>query len=112
MNLKNIIKFHLKRVNSFPGLAIDADTWQDAHNYHRDHQRLHNLLYHESGIIKGLEVISYDPQNLSVNILPGVAADPEGNIIIVQNIYHYQIQNRDIRTIYLIIQFREVLDGR
>lgn len=111
MNLKDIIKFQFKRVNPFPGLAIDADTWRDAHNYSRDHQRLHNLIFHQAGIVQGLEVTSYEPQDLSVNIHPGVAVDPEGNIIMVRNIYHYQIQNRDSKTIYLIIQFREVLEG-
>jgi hypothetical protein len=111
VNLKDIFKFQFKRVNPFPGLAIDADTWRDAHNYNRDQQRLHNLIFHQTGILEGLEVTSYQPQDLSVNIHPGVAVDPEGNIVIVRNVYHYQIQSRDSKTIYLILQFREVLDG-
>jgi hypothetical protein len=111
MNLKNIFTFPFKRVNPFPGLAIDADTWRDAHNYSRDQQRLHNLLFHEIGIIDGLGVTANEPSDLSVNIQPGIAIDPEGNTIIVPNIYHYQIQNRDTETIYLIIQFREILEG-
>jgi len=111
MKLKDIVKFQFKRVNPFPGLVIDADTWRDAHNYSRDQQRLHNLVFHQVGIIEGLEVTSNEPPDLSVNIHPGIAVDPEGNIIIVQNIYHYQIKNRDKETVYLIIQFREVLEG-
>ena len=111
MDMKDIIKFQYKRVNPFPGLAIDADTWRDAHNYSRDQQRLHNLVFHQVGITQGLEVTSNEPQDLSVNIHPGIAVDPEGNIIIVQNIYHYQIQNRNKKMAYLIIQFREVLEG-
>jgi hypothetical protein len=111
MNLKDIFTFSFKRINPFPGLAIDADTWRDAHNYSRDQLRLHNLMFHEVGIVEGLAVTSNEPQDLSVNIHPGVAIDSEGNTIIVQNIYHYQIQNRDRGTIYLIIQFREILEG-
>jgi hypothetical protein len=111
MNLKDIHAFQFKRVNPFPGLAIDADTWRDAHNYSRDHQRLHNLIFHQVGIVEGLEVTENDPPDLSVNIHPGIAIDPEGNTIIVRNIYHYKIQNRDKETIYLIIQFREILEG-
>lgn len=111
MNLKDIIAFQFKRVNPFPGLAIDADTWRDAHNYSRDQQRLHNLIFHQIGIIEGLEVTENEPQDLSINIHPGIAVDPQGNIIFVRNIYHYQIQNRDKEIIYLIIQFREVLEG-
>lgn len=111
MNLKDILSFEFKRVNPFPGLAIDADTWRDAHNYSRDQQRLHNLMFHNVGIVSGLEVTENDPPDMSVNIQPGVAIDPEGNTIIVRNIYHYKIQNRDKETIYLIIQFREILEG-
>jgi hypothetical protein len=111
LDIKDIISFQMKRVNPFSGLAIDADTWRDAHNYHRDQQRLHNILFHEYGIILGLEVTANDPPDYSVNISPGAAMDPQGNIIIVRNIYHYQIQNRDKKTIFLIIQFREILDG-
>ena len=111
MNFKDILSFEFKRVNPFPGLAIDADTWRDAHNYNRDQQRLHNLMFHNIGIVTGLEVTENDPPDMSVNIQPGAAIDPEGNTIIVRNIYHYQIQNRDKETIYLIIQFREILEG-
>ena len=111
MNLKDILSFEFKRVNPFPGLAIDADTWRDAHNYSRDQQRLHNLMFHNVGIVTGLEVTENDPPDMSVNIQPGAAIDTEGNTIIVRNVYHYKIQNRDKETIYLIIQFREILEG-
>ena len=111
MKLKDILSFQFKRVNPFPGLAIDADTWRDAHNYSRDQQRLHNLLFHQPGIIEGLKVTQIDPQDFSVNILPGAAMDPMGNLLIVHNDYHYQIQCREKKTIFLIIQYREVLEG-
>ncbi|MFO7996827.1 MAG: DUF4159 domain-containing protein [Dehalococcoidia bacterium] len=108
MALEDIIKFRLKRVNPFQGLVIDADTWQDAHNYHRDQQRLHMLAFHEIGIVEGLGVTANNPPDLSVNIGQGMATDPEGNIVIVHQTQRYRIQTRDKGTIYLIIQFREV----
>jgi hypothetical protein len=111
LNLKEIFKFQLKRVNPFPGLSVDADTWRDAHNYSRDQLRLHNLLFHQVGIIEGLGVTASEPPDLSVNIQPGAALDPEGNVILVRNVYHHQIQSREKKTIYIIIQFREVLEG-
>lgn len=108
MALEDIIKFRLKRVNPFQGLVIDPDTWQDAHNYHRDQQRLHILAFHKTGIVDGLEVTANDPPDLSVNIAHGIATDPEGNVIIVPQTQRYRIQTRAKGTIYLIIQFREV----
>lgn len=108
MNYKDIARFQLKRVNPFQGLVIDSDTWRDAHEYHRSQQRLHMLAFHNVGIIGGLKVIANKPADLSVNIQPGIAVDEEGNIIIVPDIQRYQIQSRENRTIYLIIQFREV----
>ena len=108
MALKDIIKFQLKRVNPFQGLVIDADTWRDAHNYHRDQQRLHILAFHKIGINVGLEVTANTPPDVSVNIHPGMAIDPEGNVIIVSQTQRYRIQTREKGIIYLIIQFREI----
>ena len=89
MALKDIIKFQLKRVNPFQGLVIDADTWRDAHNYHRDQQRLHLLAFHRTGIVEGLEVTANNPPDLSVTIHPGMAVDPEGNAIIIPEMHLY-----------------------
>lgn len=108
MALDDIIKFRLKRVNPFQGLVIDADTWQDAHAYHRDQQRLHLLAFHSCGIVDGLEVTAGNPPDLSVNIGPGLAIDPEGNVIIVPQTQRYRVQSRVRGTVHLTIQFREV----
>jgi hypothetical protein len=108
MALDDITKFQLKRINPFQGLVIDADTWRDAHNYHRDQQRLHVLTFHKTGIIEGLEVTANNPPDLSVTIQSGVAIEPEGNVIIVPQAQRYQLQTRQKGTIYLVIQFREV----
>lgn len=108
MALKDIIKFQFKKVNPFQGLVIDADTWRDAHNYHRDQQRLHILAFHRTGIIQGLEVTANNPPDLSVTIHPGMAVDPEGDVIIVPQTQPYRLQTREQGIIYLVIQFREV----
>ena len=104
----DISKFQLKRVNPFQGLVIDADTWRDAHNYHREHQRLHILAFHKTGIISGLEVTANNPPDLSVNISPGIAIDPEGNVIVMQQKQSYRLQTVEKGTVYLVIQFREI----
>ena len=108
MNLDEILKLKLKRVNPFQGLVIDSDTWRDAHEYHRSQQRLHILAFHNIGIIDGLEIVANKAPDLSVNIYPGMAVDPEGNVIIVPETQNYRIQTHEKRIIYLIIQFREV----
>ncbi len=108
MDFKDIARFQLKRVNPFQGLVIDSDTWRDAHEYHRSQQRLHMLAFHNVGIVGGLKVVANKPADLSVSIQPGMAVDEEGNIIVVPETQQYQIQTRENRTIYLIIQFREV----
>ena len=108
MALEDIIKFQFKRINPFQGLVIDTDTWRDAHNYHRDQQRLHVLAFHKVGIVEGLGVTANSPADLSVNIHPGLAIDPEGNIIIVPQVQRYRIQTHEKGMIYLVIQFREV----
>jgi hypothetical protein len=105
----DIEKFQLKRVNPFQGLVIDADTWQDAHNYHRDQQRLHVLTFHDTGIVSGLEVTAFNPPESSVSINSGIAIDPDGNVILVPQKQRYQLQtHRNKGTVYLIIQFREI----
>ena len=108
MPLDDITKFQLKRVNPFQGLVIDADTWRDAHDYHRDQMRLHLLAFHDTGIVEGLEVTANNPPDLSLNIHTGMAIDPEGNCIIVPQTQRYQLQTRRKGVIYLVMQFREV----
>jgi hypothetical protein len=108
MDFDDITEFRLIRVNPFQGLVIDSDTWHDAHEYHRNHQRLHMLAFHNTGIIGGLKVIASDPVDRSVNIQSGMAVDSKGNVIIVPETQHYIIQTQENCTIYLIIQFREV----
>ena len=109
MDLKDILQFQFKRVNPFQGLMIDTDIWWDAHNYHRDQQRLHTLLFHRVGIVQGLEVTSNKPPELSVNIHPGIAIDPEGNVIIVPTTQHYRIQTREKGAIYHFVSLTEFI---
>ncbi len=98
----------LKRLNPFEGLMIDAAAWADAHRYHQDQQRLHALALHQSGIVAGLAVPAHSPSDQSVIIHPGIAIDPEGNIILVGQAQRYYLQPKERATVYLIIEFREV----
>jgi hypothetical protein len=108
MPLEDIKNFQLKKVNPFPGLIIDADAWKDAHNYHRDQQRIHILAFHQTGIVEGMGVTASGTADLSVSVQPGLAIDPAGNIIVVLQKQQYRLQTQKSGLIYLIIQFREV----
>ncbi len=108
MALEDIIKLQLKKVNPFQGLIIDADTWRDAHNYHRDQQRLHVLAFHGTGIVQGLEVSAANPPDASVVVSPGLGIDPDGNVIVVGQKQRYRVQAQRAGAVYLVIQFREV----
>jgi hypothetical protein len=103
-----INKFQMKRVSPFQGLVIDADTWKDAHNYHRENMKLHIFAFHKTGIVRGLEITASNPPDASVNISPGIAVDPEGNSIVLPQPQRYHLQTHEKRAVYLVIQFREI----
>lgn len=104
----SVPRVQLKRVNPFTGLMIDAATWQDSHEYHRNVDHAHALAMHGWGIVSGLEVDAADPADRSVWIRPGVAVDPEGRLIIVAQPYRYQITTEEPGLIYLVLMFREI----
>ncbi|HMA34791.1 MAG TPA: DUF4159 domain-containing protein [Chloroflexia bacterium] len=101
-------RVQLKRVDPFLGLMIDADTWRDSHDYHRQAEYAHALALHGWGIVSGLEVEPADPPDRSVWIRPGVALDPEGRLIIVAQPFRYQINTQEAGPVYLVLMFREI----
>jgi hypothetical protein len=108
MALEDLIKLQFKRVNPFEGLVLDADTWKDEQDYHRNQQKLHTLAFHGTGIVEGLEVKASQPPDSSLTISPGVAVDTEGNAIVVPKLQHYSLGSKEKGQVYLIIQYREV----
>lgn len=108
MSLRDVLRIQLKRVNPFRGLVIDSTTWADAHEYHRTHLRLHNLAMHQPGIVFGLGIQASDPADRSVVIEPGLAVDPDGNVVIVADAQRYHFQTEEAGTVYLLLQYREI----
>jgi hypothetical protein len=108
MALEDLIRFQFKRVNPFQGLVLDADTWKDEQDYHRNQQKLHTLAFHGTGIVEGLEVKASQPPDFSLIISPGIAIDTEGNAIVVPKSQHYSLGSKNKGQVYLIIQYREV----
>ena len=108
MPVEDFAKYHRERLNPFKGLIIDVAAWANAHNYHRDQQRLHAISMHKYGIVAGLEIVAWNPPDNSVVIYPGIAVDKEGNTIVVSEPQRFYIKTEDAGVAYLTIKFREV----
>ncbi|HEU0074664.1 MAG TPA: hypothetical protein VFS30_11720 [Dehalococcoidia bacterium] len=94
------------RVHPFSGLVIDVDTWATAHDYHRQHQQLHLLSLHGTGVAQGLDVVSTDPPSESVVVEAGLAIDSFGNTIIVPERQYVVLGNQAGLT-YLVLDYVE-----
>ncbi|HXF61444.1 MAG TPA: hypothetical protein VNK95_07495, partial [Caldilineaceae bacterium] len=98
--------FPRKRIRAIDGMAVTAEVWEEAHDYHRMVDRLHTLLHHGSGIVGGLEVIASDPADSSVYVLPGMAVDPVGQTIVVPEPRAYDLGSAD-GMLYLVLAYNE-----
>ncbi len=72
-----------RRLKAMDGLAVTADVWDEAHDYHRLQDQSHARLLHGAGIVAGLDVIAADPPDTTVYIKPGIALDPAGRLIVL-----------------------------
>ncbi len=73
--------FPRKRIRAVDGMAVTAEVWEEAHEYHRNVGQLHAVLQHGAGIVTGFDVIASEPADNSVYIMPGLAIDAIGNPI-------------------------------
>lgn len=99
--------FPQKRIKPFDGMEITSDVWEQAHAYHRQTQQAHNLIFHGSGIVAGLEIIASDPANQMIFILPGVAVDSFGRPIVLSEPIAYDLGNEVEGPLYLSLTHRE-----
>ncbi len=99
--------FPTKKIKSFDGMTITADVWEEAHEYHRQEQRLATLFSHGPGILTGLEVIASDPPDTAVYILAGVAIDPLGNIIVLPQPVAYDIGDEMEGPLHILLSYGE-----
>jgi hypothetical protein len=98
--------FPRKRIRAMDGMAVTAEIWEEAHDYHRTVDRVHTLLHHGAGIVAGLEVIASDPADNSVYVLPGLAVDPIGQSILVPEPRAYDLGGAE-GALYLILTYTE-----
>lgn len=96
-----------KRIKPVDGMAVTADVWDAAHDYHLQSGRGHAALFHGSGIVTGLEVIASDPADTAVYIKPGVAVDALGRTIVLPQPVAYDIGTEMEGTLYLLLSYSE-----
>jgi hypothetical protein len=109
MDLSSITRFRLRRVNPYRGLVIDETTWAEAHDYHRDHLRLHTLAFHDVGVVAGLNVsaVASPAGSIEVEVSAGVAVDDDGNIIVVSQERKVPFDGVEAGPVYVTIGYEE-----
>jgi hypothetical protein len=107
MDLSALTRFRLRRVNPYRGLVVDESTWSEAHDYHRDHLRLHALAFHGAGVIAGLDVRPTPSQAGSVDVSAGVALDPEGNMVVVGQDRRIAFDGVEPGDVYIALSYLE-----
>lgn len=95
-----------RRIKATDGMAVTADVWDEAHNYHRQHLETHTLLAHGPGIVAGLQVVANDPADMAVYIKPGMAVDPSGRAIVLNTPLTYELGAAEGR-LFLILAYGE-----
>ncbi|MBW6474118.1 MAG: DUF4159 domain-containing protein [Anaerolineaceae bacterium] len=108
-NLLN--NFPKKRIKPYDGMSVTADVWNQAHEYHKRVNQAHNLFFHGAGILIGLEVVASDPPDRMVFILPGVAVDSNGNVIVLSEPVAYDLGDEVEGPLYLTIIHKESSQG-
>jgi hypothetical protein len=89
---------------------IDADVWREAHEYHSEQLRLHQLALHGTGIVQGLVVRAVGTENELV-IEAGLAIDPTGRCIVIDEPQRFSIRSARPGLVYLVARFREIPAG-
>jgi hypothetical protein len=108
MRLNDLLQlFPAKRIKPVDGLAVTADIWEEAHEYHNQSQRFQTILHQGWGIMVGLQVIASDPPDSSVFILPGIAIDPAGQIIVLPQPVAYEISDEMAGQLHIVLSYEE-----
>ena len=99
-------QYPFQRIKPYDGMVVTSDVWDEAHTYHRQQQRYHNLLNHEPGILIGLEVIASDPPDSAVYIQPGIALDALGQVIVLPEALAFDLGAAQ-GPLYLVLSYDE-----
>ena len=100
--------FPRKRILPYDGMSITASVWDEAHTYHARLQDAHQFFMHGTGIAAGLEVIASDPPSSVIFVLPGVAIDNAGRMIVLPEPVAYDLGDKISGRLHLNLVHREV----
>lgn len=107
MENENLIRIYpARRVSPYDGMAVTARVWAEAHEYHRQCRQLEAVFRHGPGILAGLDVIASDPPDSTVYILPGIAVDPLGQVIVIQEPVAFDVAGAQ-GLLYLLLTYGE-----
>ncbi len=114
-----------ERLQAADGLLINAQRWQQAHDYHRQRQNLHYQSIDQPGIVCGLGVrLIPAPQKVEakyrdnrwIQIQPGIAIDVSGNPIVIPRPIDFRIatevSGKEPITVYLVATYIDPDDLR
>lgn len=104
----NYTLYPSKKIQPYDGMSITAGVWSEAHRYHTQLQKAHQVYLHGAGIVSGLEVVASDPADSVIYILPGVAIDTEGQMIVLAEPLAYDLGNKMEGKLHLLLLHREV----
>jgi hypothetical protein len=99
----------LRRVNPFRGLMVDAETWAEAHDYHRHAARLHLLAAHGWGVLQGLEVVKEPGASDVLVVRPGVAVDQAGRALLLTEEVRLVVAGQEGQRRYVVASYEEEL---
>lgn len=97
----------IRRLRAADGMTVTAEVWEDAHNHHRQQQQLHARWGHGVGIVAGLEVKANDPADSAVYIFPGLAADAQGQTIVISEPLSFDLGERTEGLVYVLLTYGE-----
>jgi hypothetical protein len=108
--LSELLKQPKRRLIPSRGMPIDLPTWNAAHDYHSNQQRMHNISMHYAGIVTGLYVSADPSGNRFVTVHPGVAVTDSGQNIVITENYTLEVSSLESSLVYVVLEYREILE--
>lgn len=105
------MKLAIKRLRYFKYFFTQASDWLAEQLYHRGRQQRHNKHVHGWGIASGLRIQPTEPASLSVIIPAGLALDPDGEELLLENSQTLDLTSArpssGTKTLYIALKYSE-----